>query len=95
VTGDWRRLRSGDVMIYAVQDIRVIRSEMSWVGCLARVERVRNVHVILVGIPIGMGSLGDEGLDWRIILNGVYRSSLWHVCCVSLADNTREFVSRD
>jgi hypothetical protein len=55
VTGEWRKLHSGELHnLYSSPDIiRQIKSRrVGWAGHVARMEEERNVYMVLVGKPV-------------------------------------------
>jgi hypothetical protein len=69
VTGDWRKLHSGELHnLYSSPDIiRQIRTRrMRWAGHVARMGEGRNMYRVLVGKPEGKNHLEDQGVDGRI-----------------------------
>jgi hypothetical protein len=69
VTGEWRKLHSGELHnLYASTNIvRQIKSRrMRWAGHVARMGEGRNVYRVLVGKPEGKSHLKDQGVDGRM-----------------------------
>jgi hypothetical protein len=46
---------------------------MRWVGHVACMGKKRSVYRVLMGKPEGKKSLGDPGIDGRIILRWIFR----------------------
>jgi hypothetical protein len=70
VTGEWRKLHSGELHnFYPSADIvRQIKSRrMRWAGHVACMGEGRNVYRVLVGKPEGKKHLKDQDVDGRII----------------------------
>ena len=76
VTGEWRKLHNVELNdLYCSPNIvRAIKSRrMRWAGHVARVEKGRDVHKVLVGKPEGKNHWGDQDVDGRIILKWIFR----------------------
>jgi len=68
VTGEWRKLRNGELRdLYSLPNIvRVIKSRrMRWAWHVARMREGRGVHRILVGKPEGKRPLGRPRHIWE------------------------------
>jgi hypothetical protein len=68
VTGEWRRLHSGELHnLYSSPDIiRQIKSRrMRWAGQVARMGEGRKVYRVLVGKPEGKRPLGRPRCRWE------------------------------
>jgi hypothetical protein len=68
VTGEWRKLHSGELHnLYSSPDIvRQIKSRrMMWEGHVARMGEGRNVYRVLVGKPEGKRPLGRPRRRWE------------------------------
>jgi hypothetical protein len=69
VTGEWRKLLSGELHnFYSSPDIsRQIKSmKVRWAGHVARMGEGRKVYRDLVGKPEGKKNLKDQGVDGRM-----------------------------
>jgi hypothetical protein len=70
VTGEWRKLHSGELhILYSSPDIiRQIKSRrMRWAGLVARLGEGRNVYRVLVWeSPRERDHLKDQGVDGRM-----------------------------
>jgi hypothetical protein len=67
LTGEWRKLHSGELRnLYSSPDIvRQIKSRrMRWAGSVARMGEGRNVYRVLVGRPEGKRQLGRPNCRW-------------------------------
>ena len=67
VTGKWRKLHNEKLNnLYSSPNIvRMIKSRrIRWAGHVARVEKKRGVHRVLVGKPEGKRPLGRPWLRW-------------------------------
>jgi hypothetical protein len=68
VTGEWRKLHSGELHnLYSSPDIiRQTKSRrMRWAGHVARMGEGRNVYRVLVGKPEGKRPLGRPKSRWE------------------------------
>ena len=68
VTGEWRKLHNEELRdLYSLPNIvRVVKSRrMGWAGHVTRMGVGRDVHMVLVGKPEGMRSLGRPRLRWE------------------------------
>jgi hypothetical protein len=80
VTGEWRKLHSGELHnLYSFPDIiRQIKSRrMRWVGHVACMGEGRKVYRVLVGKPEGKTPLGGRGVDGRMGLEGILGRLAW------------------
>jgi hypothetical protein len=69
VTGEWRKLHSGELhnLHSSLDIIRQIKSSrMRWEGHVARMGEVRNVYRVLVGKPEGKRPLGRPRRRWDV-----------------------------
>jgi hypothetical protein len=69
VTGEWRKLHSGELHnLYSSPDIiRQIKSRrLRWAAHVARMGEGRNVYRVLVGKPDGKRPLGRPRRRWRM-----------------------------
>jgi hypothetical protein len=69
VTGDWRKLHSGELHnLYLSPDIiRQVKSRrVRWAGHVARVGEGRNVYRVLVRKPKEKDRLKDQGVHGRV-----------------------------
>ena len=68
VTGQWRKLHNEELKdLYCSPNIvRVIKSRrIRWAGHVARMEKGRGVHKVLVGKPEGKRPLGRPRYRWE------------------------------
>jgi hypothetical protein len=68
VTGEWRKLQSGELHnLYSSSDIirQIKSSRMRWAGHVARMGEGRNVYMVLVGKPEGKRPLGRPRRRWE------------------------------
>jgi hypothetical protein len=68
VTGEWRKLHSGELRnLYSSPNIirRIKSRRMSWAGHVARMGEGRNVYRVLVGKPKGKRPLGRPRRRWK------------------------------
>ena len=68
VTGEWRELHNEELSdLYSLPNIvRVVKSRrMRWAGYVARMEKGRGVHRVLVGKPEGKRPLGRPRRRWE------------------------------
>ena len=68
VTGEWRKLHNEELNdLYSSPSIvRVIKSRrLKWAGHVARTEKGRGVHNVLVGKPEGKRQLGRPRRRWE------------------------------
>jgi hypothetical protein len=69
VTGEWRKLHSGELhnLNSSPDNFRQIKSSrMRWVGHVARMREGRNVYRVLVGKPEGKRPLGRPRRRWAV-----------------------------
>jgi hypothetical protein len=67
VTGEWRKLRSGELHnLYSSPDIigQIKSRRMGWAGHVARMGEGRNLYRVLVGKPEGKRPLGRPRRRW-------------------------------
>jgi hypothetical protein len=76
VTGEWRKLHSGRLLIYSSPHIIwVIKStKIRWARYVARTGEWTGIYRVLLGTPEGDRPLRRPGVDWRIILGWIFRS---------------------
>jgi hypothetical protein len=70
VTGEWRKLHSGELhnLCSSPNIVRQIKSKrMRWAGHVARMGEWRNVYSVLVGNPEGKSHVEDQGVDGRMV----------------------------
>jgi hypothetical protein len=68
VTGEWRKLHSGELhILYSSPDIvrRIKSRRMRWAGHVARMGEERNVCRVLVGKREGKRPLGRQRRRWE------------------------------
>ena len=68
VTGEWRKLHNEELSdLYALPNIvRVVKlRRMRWVGHVARMEKGRGAHRVLVGKPVRKRLLGRQRRRWE------------------------------
>jgi hypothetical protein len=76
VTEEWRKQHNEELNdLYSLPNIvRVVKSRrMRWSGHLTRMGEDRVVHRMLVGKPEGKRPVGNQDVDGRIILRGIFR----------------------
>jgi hypothetical protein len=69
VRGEWRQLHNEKLNdLYSSLNIFwVITSRIGWAGHVACMVEKKSVYRVLVGKPEGKRSLGDQGVDGKII----------------------------
>jgi hypothetical protein len=85
ITGDWRKLHSGELHnLYSSPDIigQIKSRRMRWAGHVARIREGRNVYRVLVGKPEGKNHLKDQGVDGRMGLKRTLGRLVWGGCGV-------------
>jgi hypothetical protein len=90
VTGEWRKLHNEELndLYCSPNIIQIMKSrKMRRAGHVARMEERRGVHRVLVGKPEGKNHLEDPGVDGRIILKWIFRTSGWGIGWINLARN--------
>jgi hypothetical protein len=68
VTGEWRKLHSGELynLYMSPNDIRQIKTRrVRWAGHVARMGEGRNLYRVLVGKPEGKRSVGRARRRWE------------------------------
>ena len=68
VTGEWRKLHSGELsVLYSLPNIvQVVKSRrMRWAGHVARMGQGRGMYMVLVGRPEGKRPLGIPRRRWE------------------------------
>jgi hypothetical protein len=88
VTGEWRKLHSGELHnLYSSPDIirRIKSMRMRWAGHVARMGEGRNVYRVLVGKPEGKRPLErprrrwEDGIKWTLgrLVAGLWSGFTW------------------
>jgi hypothetical protein len=78
ITMKWRKLQSEELndLYSSLNIVQVIKSRrMRWAGHVARMGESTGVCRVLVGKPEGKSHLEDPGIDGRIILRWIFRTS--------------------
>jgi GH43 family beta-xylosidase len=90
VTGEWRKLHSGELHnLYSSPDIiRQTKSRrVRWAGHVARMGEGRYVHRVLVRKPKGKDHLKDQGVDGRMGSKWTLERLVWGVELIHLAQD--------